>query len=160
MAISIGDRIPDVKLKTTSDQGVRDISTTELCRGKKVVLFAVPGAYTGTCSTRHLPGFVELADDIKAKGVDVVACTAVNDIHVLSAWAREHGAGTKLVLLADGNGDFARAMGLELDARAFGLGIRSQRYAAIIDDCVVKRLETDVPGEVTGSGAQAILHAL
>jgi peroxiredoxin len=160
MAISIGDRIPDVKLKTMTDQGIRDVSTAELCRGRKVVLFAVPGAYTGTCSTRHLPGFVELVDDIKAKGVDVVACTAVNDIHVLSAWAKEHGALTKIELLADGNGDFARAMGLELDARAFGLGIRSQRYAAIIDDGVIKRLETDVPGEVTGSGAQAVLHAL
>jgi peroxiredoxin len=160
MAISIGDRIPDVKLKTMTDQGIRDVSTAELCRGRKVVLFAVPGAYTGTCSTRHLPGFVELVDDIKAKGVDVVACTAVNDFHVLSAWAKEHGAGTRIELLADGNGDFARAMGLELDARAFGLGIRSQRYAAIIDDGVIKRLETDVPGEVTGSGAQAVLHAL
>jgi peroxiredoxin len=160
MAIALGEKIPDVKLKTMTPEGVRDVSTAELCRGKKVVLFAVPGAYTGTCSTKHLPGFVELVDEIKAKGVDVVACTAVNDIHVLQAWAREHGAGPKIELLADGNGDFARAMGLELDARGFGMGIRSQRYAAIFDDGVLESLQIDIPGEVTGSGAAAVLRAL
>src|ERR1700753_412756 len=122
MALAIGDKIPDVKLKTKTAEGVQDVSTGELFRGKKAVLFAVPGAYTGTCSTQHLPGFVELADEIKARGVDLVACTAVNDIHVLSNWAREHGATDKIYLLADGNGDFARAMGQELDGRAFGLG--------------------------------------
>lgn len=160
MAIALGAKIPDVKLKTLTPEGVGDVSTAELCRGKKVVLFAVPGAYTGTCSTKHLPGFVELVDEIKAKGVDVVACTAVNDIHVLKAWAREHGAGPNIDLLADGNGDFARAMGLELDARGFGMGIRSQRYAAIFDDGVLTSLQVDVPGEVTGSGATAVLRAL
>jgi peroxiredoxin len=160
MAIAIGDRIPDVKVKTITDDGVREISTAELCKGKKVVLFGVPGAYTGTCSTKHLPGFVELADEIKARGVDVVACTAVNDIHVLRAWGREHGTGTKIELLADGNGDLARAMGLELDMRHAGMGIRSQRYAAIIEDGVIRSLQTDLPGEVTGSGAAAVLRAL
>jgi len=160
MAIKIGERIPDVKLKTSTDGGIGEVSTADLCRGKKVVLFGVPGAFTGTCSTKHLPGFVELADEIKARGVDILACTAVNDIHVLSAWAREHGAGAKIELLADGNGELARAMGLELDARAFGMGMRSQRYAAIIDDGVIKSLQVDVPGEVTGSGAQAVLRAL
>ncbi len=160
MAIAIGDRIPDVKVKTITGEGIRDLSTAELCRGKKVVLFGVPGAYTGTCSTRHLPGFVEMADQIKARGVDVVACTAVNDIHVLRAWAREHEAGDKVEMLADGNGDLARAMGLELDARAFGMGFRSRRYAAVIDDGVVVSLEVDEPGEVTGSGADAVLRKL
>jgi glutaredoxin/glutathione-dependent peroxiredoxin len=160
MAIKIGERVPDVKLKTRTDDGIRDVSLAELCRGKKVVLFGVPGAYTGTCSTKHLPGFVELADEIKARGVDLLACTAVNDIHVLSAWAREHGAAGKIELLADGNGELAGAMGLELDGRPFGMGIRSQRYAAIIDDGVIRSLQTDVPGEVTGSGAQAVLRAL
>ncbi len=160
MAIAIGDRIPDVRVKTITDEGVREISTADLCRGKKVVLFGVPGAFTGTCSTKHLPGFVELVDEIKARGVDVVACTAVNDIHVLRAWGREHGTGTKIDLLADGNGDLARAMGLELDMRHAGMGIRSQRYAAIVEDGVIRSLQTDLPGEVTGSGAAAVLRAL
>ncbi|MBV8202185.1 MAG: peroxiredoxin [Acidobacteria bacterium] len=160
MAIAVGGRIPDVKLKTLTDEGIRDVSTGDLCRGRKVVLFGVPGAFTGTCSTKHLPGFVELADEIKARGVDVVACTAVNDIHVLRAWGREHGVGSKIELLADGNGELARAMGLEIDLSAAGLGVRSQRYAAIIDDGVVRYLQLDVPGEVTGSGAAAVLRAL
>jgi peroxiredoxin len=158
--IAIGERIPDVKLKTVTDEGIRDVSTTELCKGRRVVLFGVPGAFTGTCSTKHLPGFVELVDQIKARGVDVVACTAVNDIHVLRAWGREHGAGTKIELLADGNGELARAMGLELDLRDRGMGIRSQRYAAIVEDGVIRSLEVDAPGEVTGSGAAAVLRAL
>ena len=160
MAIAVGERVPDVKLKTVTEEGIRDVSTAELFRGKKAVLFGVPGAFTGTCSTKHLPGFVELADEIKARGVDLLACTAVNDIHVLRAWGREHGTGNKLALLADGNGDLARAMGLEADLRSSGLGIRSQRYGAILEDGVIRYLETDVPGEVTGSGAAAVLRAL
>jgi peroxiredoxin len=160
MAIAIGERIPDVRLKTVTGEGVWEVSTAEICRGKKVVLFGVPGAYTGTCSTRHLPGYVELADQIKARGVDVVACTAVNDIHVLRAWAREHEAGDKVEMLADGNGELAHALGLELDARAFGMGFRSRRYAAVFDDGVLVSLEVDEPGEVTGSGADAVLRSL
>jgi peroxiredoxin len=160
MPIAVGDRMPDVKVKTMTPEGVRDVSTADLCRDRKVVLFGVPGAFTGTCSTQHLPGFVELADDIKAHGVDVVACTAVNDIHVLNAWGREHATDGKVQLLADGNGDLARALGLELDGRAFGMGMRSQRYAAIFEDGVLRSLEIDVPNQVTGSGAQAVLRAL
>jgi peroxiredoxin len=160
MAIAVGGRLPDVKLKTITDEGIQDVSTGDLCRGRKVVLFGVPGAYTGTCSTKHLPGFVELADEIKARGVDVVACTAVNDIHVLRAWGREHGVGSKIELLADGNGELARAMGMEIDLSSSGLGIRSRRYAAILEDCVIRYLEVDVPSEVTGSGAAAVLRAL
>lgn len=160
MAIAIGDRFPDVKLKTLTGEGIQDVSTADLLRGKKVVLFGVPGAYTGTCSTRHLPGFIELADQIKARGVALVACTAVNDIHVLRAWAREHEAGDRVQMLADGNGDLARALGLELDARPFGMGIRSRRYAAILDDGTLTYLALDEPGEVTGSGADAVLRSL
>ena len=160
MAIAVGDRIPDVKLRTVTDEGIREVSTGDLCRGKKVVLFGVPGAFTGTCSTKHLPGFVELADEIKGRGVDVVACTAVNDIHVLRAWGREHSTGAKIELLADGNGDLARAMGLEIDLSSAVLGIRSKRYAAIVEDGVIRYLAVDVPGEVTGSGAAAVLRAL
>jgi glutaredoxin/glutathione-dependent peroxiredoxin len=160
MAIAVGDRFPDVKLKTITGEGIQDVSTADFLRGRKVVLFGVPGAFTGTCSTRHLPGFVELADQIKARGVDVVACTAVNDIHVLRAWGREHEAGDRVQMLADGNGDLARALGLELDARPFGMGIRSRRYAAIVDDGILRSLEVDEPGEVTGSGAPAVLRKL
>ena len=149
MAIQIGERFPDVKLRTINDEGKREVMTDELFRGRRVVLFGVPGAFTGTCSLRHLPGFVDHADEIRARGVDLIACTAVNDIDVLIAWAREHGAGDKIVLLADGNGELAHALGLELDARPFGMGIRSQRYAAIVEDGVVKALHVDTPGEVT-----------
>jgi len=159
MPIQIGQRIPDVTLKTKVDGKVCDLSTADLCRGRKVVLFAVPGAYTSTCSERHLPGFVDRAADILTRA-DVLALTAVNDIHVLTAWTLAHDAGPELRLLADGNGDFARAMGLELDARAFGLGIRSQRYAAIFEDGVLTMLGKDVPGEVKDSGAEAVLAAL
>ncbi len=160
MAISVGDRMPDVKVKTNGPEGVRDVSTAELLSGKKVVLFGVPGAFTGTCSTQHLPSYVELADDLKAKGVDLVACTAVNDISVLNAWGKEHGTEGKVTLLADGNGDLARALGLELDARAFGMGIRSQRYAAVFEDGVLRSLAIDVPNQVSATGAQAILKSL
>jgi peroxiredoxin len=160
MTIQVGERIPEVKLRTINQEGKREVSTGELFRGRRVVLFGVPGAFTGTCSQRHLPGFVDHADEIRARGVDLIACTAVNDIDVLNAWAREHGAGDKIVLLADGNGELAHAMGLELDMRAFGMGIRSQRYGAIIEDGVLKALHRDPPGDVTGSGAEAILAEL
>lgn len=157
MAIEIGQKIPDVKLKTTDGQ---DMSTAELFRGKKVVLFAVPGAFTTVCSDHHLPGFVELAQTLKAKGADVVACTAVNDIEVMSAWFKAQGVGDAVVPLADGNAEFARAMGMELDSRDFGMGVRSQRYAAIFDDGVLKVLARDEPIEVARSSAASILHSL
>lgn len=160
MAIQVGDRIPNVKLQTTHDGKFESVQTEDFFRGKKVVLFAVPGAFTSTCSDHHLPGFVELADHLKAKGADVVAGTAVNDLSVLTAWFKAQGVGDKIVPLADGSGDFARALGLELDARAFGMGIRSQRYAAVVDDGVVKALKVDAPGEVAGSSASSILQAL
>ncbi|MDP9121881.1 MAG: peroxiredoxin [Acidobacteriota bacterium] len=160
MPIEIGQKIPDVKLKTMSGGEPRDISTAELFRGKRAVLFAVPGAFTATCSEMHLPGFVDYADELKAKGVEVLACTAVNDIFVLSAWSKDHGADGKVTLLADGNGDLARALGMELDARGFGMGVRSQRYAVLLEDGLVKAVGVDAPSEVKKSSAEAILQAL
>lgn len=157
MAIEIGQKIPDVKLKMADGQ---DITTTELFRGKKAVLFAVPGAFTPTCSDYHLPGFVENADEIKAKGADLIACVAVNDHFVLAAWAKARETGDKILMLADGNGDLARAMGLEMDARPFGLGLRSKRYAAVIEDGVIKALKVDQPGKLEISTAEEILKAL
>lgn len=157
MAIEIGQKIPDVKLKTTDGQ---DVSPAELFRGKKVVLFAVPGAFTPTCSDYHLPGFVDNADAIRAKGVDIIACVAVNDHYVMGAWAKSRETGNKILMLADGNGDFARAMGLEADSRPWGLGLRSRRYAAVIEDGVITDLKVDQPGRLEISAAEEILQGL
>lgn len=156
-SIQPGDRIPDVSLKTPDGQ---DVSTAELCRGKRVVLFAVPGAFTPTCSDHHLPGFVDWADDIRAKGVDVLACVAVNDHYVMGAWSNARGTGDKILMLADGNGDFARAMGLEQDSSRFGMGKRSRRYAALIEDGVIKELKVDQPGRLEVSTAEEMLKVL
>lgn len=157
MAIEIGQKIPDVKLKTTDGQ---DMSTAELFRGKKVVLFAVPGAFTPTCSDYHLPGFVDHAGALRAKGVDTIACVSVNDHFVMGAWAKAKETGDKILMLADGNGDFARAMGLEADSRPWGLGFRSRRYAAIIQDGVITDLKVDQPGRLEVSSAEEILKGL
>lgn len=160
MPIQIGAKIPNVKLQTLRDGKFASVWTEELFRGKKVVLFAVPGAFTSVCSDHHLPGFIELADHLRSRGADVVACTAVNDIEVLDAWFRHQGVGDKIVPLADGNGDFARAMELELDSRASGMGIRSQRYAAVVEDGVLKALNVDAPGKVARSSASVILQSV
>ena len=160
MAIQTGDKIPNIKLQTFREGKIENVWTEDFFRGKTVVLFAVPGAFTSVCSDYHLPGFIELADHIKSRGVDVVACTAVNDLDVLTAWFRAKDVGDKIVPLADGSGDFARAMGLELDARGFGMGIRSQRYSALVKDGVVQALQIDAPGEVARSSASTILQAL
>lgn len=160
MTIQVGDKLPNVKLQTVVDGKVQTVSTDDYFKGKKVVLFAVPGAYTSVCSDHHLPGFIELADHMKTRGADEVACISVNDIEVLTAWFLHNGVAGKLVPLADGNGDFVRATGLELDARDFGMGIRSQRYAAVIDDGVLKALNIDAPGEVARSSASVILQSL
>jgi peroxiredoxin len=157
MAIEVGQKIPDMKLKMADGE---EVSTTELFRGKKAVLFAVPGAFTPTCSDYHLPGFIDNADAIKAKGVDLLACVAVNDHFVMAAWAKARQTGDKILMLADGNGDLARALGLEMDARPFGLGIRSKRYAAVIEDGVIKELKVDQPGKLEMSTAEEILKAL
>jgi peroxiredoxin len=157
MAIQPGDTIPNVRLKTTDG---KDLATTDLCRGKRVVLFAVPGAFTPTCSDHHLPGFVTRAGDLKAKGVDTIACVAVNDHFVMGAWSNARGTGDQILMLADGNGDFARAMGLEADSSAFGMGKRSRRYAAVIEDCVIKAIQVDQPGRLEVSTAEEVLKLL
>jgi glutaredoxin/glutathione-dependent peroxiredoxin len=160
MAIQIGDRLPDVQLPRATPDGPRPVSTGELFRGKRAVLFAVPGAFTPTCSDHHLPGFLERAAEIRAKGVDLIACLAVNDPFVLAAWGRDRGVGDDIVLLADGSGDFTRAVGLELDASAFAMGRRSLRYAALVEDGVVRALLLDRPGELRASTAEAVLALL
>ncbi|WP_127077626.1 peroxiredoxin [Rhodomicrobium lacus] len=161
MTIAPGTHLPHAKFKIMTASGPADVSTDELFGGKKAVLFAVPGAFTPTCSLAHLPGFIEHADDFKAKGVDVVACTAVNDVFVLDAWAKSTGAQDRIVFLADGSGDFAKATGLDLDAGAFGLGLRSKRYAMLLEDGVVKALHVEEnPSVAEASSAEKLLAEL
>lgn len=160
MPIQIGEKIPDVTLRTVAAGREREVSTGELFRGRRAVLFAVPGAFTPTCSDYHLPGFVEGADAIKAKGIELIACVAVNDHYVMEAWGKAREVGDKILMLADGNGDFARAMGLDQDSSRFGLGTRSRRYAALIEDGVLKALHVDQPGRFEVSSAEKILEEL
>jgi glutaredoxin/glutathione-dependent peroxiredoxin len=161
MTIKVGDRLPSVTLRQVTPEGPKEVSTESFFRGRKVVLFAVPGAFTPACSQRHLPGYVAKAADIAAKGVDEVACVAVNDAAVLGAWARDQKSEGKVTMLADGSGDFVRAIGLELDLSKGGLGIRSQRYSMLVEDGVVKSLSVEpAPGQVEASGAEAMLRAL
>ncbi len=159
MSIQVGDRLPDGELKILRD-GVQSLSTDDVFAGKTVVLFAVPGAYTPTCSARHLPGYLEHVDALLAKGVDTIACLAVNDAFVMDSWGQSQGVGDKLLMLADGNGEFAKALGLELDASGFGMGLRAQRFAMIAKDRVVTHLAVEQPGEFKVSSAEAILEAL
>ncbi|HEY4410800.1 MAG TPA: peroxiredoxin [Acidimicrobiia bacterium] len=161
MALSVGDTIPDVKLATITAEGLKPLQSREALGTGKVVLFAVPGAFTPTCSDHHLPGFVMQADEILAKGVDRIACVAVNDPFVMSAWGAAQGTGDKILMLADGNGDFAAETGLTLDLTGLGLGMRSQRYAAILQDGVVEQLWVETnPGGVDVSGSDKVLKAL
>jgi peroxiredoxin len=160
MPIQIGDRIPDVTLRTIAAGRDREVSTDELFRGKRAVLFAVPGAFTPTCSDYHLPGFVEQAEAIKARGIDLIACVAVNDHFVMDAWGKAREVGDRILMLADGNGEFARAMGLEQDSSRFGLGTRSRRYSALIEDGVLKALNVDQPGRFEVSSAERMLESL
>jgi peroxiredoxin len=160
MAISVGDRIPDVKLMTTTADGIKPVQSTEVFGSGKVVLFAVPGAFTPTCSDHHLPGFVIRAEDLKAKGVDTIACISVNDAFVMGAWGKDQNVGDSVVMLADGNGEFAAATGLVMDGTGFGLGHRSRRYAAIIEDGVVTNLFLEEGGGLDKSSAESVLAAL
>ncbi|WP_137390069.1 peroxiredoxin [Rhodoligotrophos defluvii] len=161
MTIQVGDRLPEATFTAVTGDGVKKFTTDEIFAGRKVVLFAVPGAFTPTCHLKHLPGFIRHAGDIKAKGVDTIACVAVNDAFVLDAWAKTTGSEGKIQFLADGNADFTRKLGLELDGSGFGLGIRSKRYAMVVDNGVVKALHVEKqPGEATESGAEAILSVL
>ena len=159
MTIQTGDRIPESTLLTMIDGNPTTVSSTELFAGKKVVLFAVPGAFTPTCSARHLPGFIDHLDDFRAAGVDTVACIAVNDVYVMNAWSQSAGA-EGILMLADGNGDFARALGLDLDARNWFMGHRSQRFALVADDGVVTALLVEQAGEFKVSSAENVLAAL
>lgn len=156
MALQVGDNIPTVTLKRLGENGMEEISTDQIFKGKKVVMFSVPGAYTPTCSARHLPGFVEAADAFLAKGYDVV-CLAVNDPFVMRAWGKENGADGKLLMLPDGNGTFTRALGLEQDLSANNLGVRGQRFALIAEDGRVKHLNVDPPGAFEVSSAEEML---
>jgi len=161
MTIQVGDRLPAVNLKQLTADGIKDVPITELTSGKKVVLFAVPGAFTPTCSEKHLPGFVEQADAIKAKGVDAILCVAVNDPFVVSAWEKARNVGGKVTMLSDGNAEFTRAIGLDFDGSAVGLGTRSKRYAMVVDDGVVKSLMVeDAPAQAEKSSASAVLGIL
>lgn len=160
MTIKVGDTIPSLKLMTPTADGPKEISTDEIFKGKKVVLFAVPGAFTPTCSIKHMPGFVQNAAAIKAKGVDTIVCMAVNDVFVLGAWAKDQHADGSVLMLADGSGQFTKALGLELDLVARGLGVRSQRFALIAENGKVTHLAVEPPGGFDVSRAEAILAHL
>jgi peroxiredoxin len=160
MTISVGDTLPDATFKTMTADGAKAITTAEIFSGKKVVLFAVPGAFTPTCSNNHLPGYLENHDAILARGVDTIAVVAVNDVHVMGAWARFTGGEGKILYLADGNGDFAKSIGLDADYSAGGLGLRSKRFSMIVDDGKVTALNVETKPGVDESGAAHILGQL
>lgn len=157
MTIKSGDRMPAGTFKTMTADGPKDITTDELFKGKRVVLFSVPGAFTPTCDAKHLPGFVQHADAIRAKGIDTIACMAVNDVFVMNAWGKSSSVGDKVVMLADGNGDYAKALGLEMDGRGFGMGTRGQRFAIIVDDGMAKQVNVEAPREFRVSAADHVL---
>ena len=160
MSISVGDRIPQTTLVKATPDGPQPVDSDEFFRGRRVALFSVPGAFTPTCSARHLPGFVERAGELKAKGVDEVACTAVNDAFVLQAWSESAGAEGKVTMLADGNGDFARALGLTMDGSKFGMGQRGQRWSAIVNDGTIEQLNVEEPGAFNVSSADYMMERL
>ena len=160
MTIKVGDKLPDVKLVKATDSGPEAVQSADYFAGKKVALFSVPGAFTPTCSTKHLPGFVEKADELKAKGIDEIACTAVNDAFVMNAWGKSAGVDDKVTMLADGNGTFAKALGLEMDGSGFGLGLRGKRFSAVINDGVLEQLNVEAPGQFEVSSADYLLGRL
>jgi glutaredoxin/glutathione-dependent peroxiredoxin len=161
MTINVGDKLPSVTLRQVTSEGPKEVSSDEFFRDKKVVLFAVPGAFTPACSQRHLPGYVDRAADIKAKGIDEIACVAVNDAAVMGAWGKNQRTEGKVTMLADGSGDLARALGLELDLSKGGLGVRSKRYSMLVENGVVKSLNVETqPGQVDASSAESMLKAL
>ena len=160
MTITVGSRVPAGKFKVSTADGLADLTTAQLFDGKRVVLFSVPGAFTPTCDARHLPGYVDLAEQFRAKGVDTVACMAVNDVFVMKAWGKSANVGDKVLLLADGSGDYARALGLSLDASAHGMGQRAQRFAMIVNDGLVEQLFVEAPGKFEVSAADYVLARL
>ena len=161
MPIKVGDRLPEAKFRVMGAEGPAWKTTDEMFKGKKVVLFAVPGAFTPTCSNNHLPGFLKNADALKAKGVDAIAVTGVNDVFVMEAWKKSTGAGGKIEFLADGNGEFAKGVGMDFDASGNGLGVRSKRYSMLVDNGVVKQFNVeDAPGKCDISGGDALLKQI
>jgi peroxiredoxin len=160
MTIKVGDKLPNVTLTEATAEGPKPVKTEDFFKGKRVALFALPGAFTPTCSAKHLPGFKQLAQDIKAKGVDVIACLSVNDAFVMRAWAEDQAVGEDIVMLADGGAEFTKAVGLEFDASRFGMGLRSQRYSMIVDDGVVKELNVEQGGEFRVSAAEYLMDQL
>jgi glutaredoxin/glutathione-dependent peroxiredoxin len=160
MAIQVGDKIPSGTLKVPTRDGIQDMSTDKLFGGRKVVLFSVPGAFTPTCSAKHLPGFVKHAEALRAKGVDAIVCLAVNDAFVMDAWGKAQGVGDKVIMAADGSGEFTRALGLDFDASSFGMGVRGQRFAMIVDNGVVRLLNVEKPMKFEVSNAETMLAAL
>jgi peroxiredoxin len=160
MTISVGDRLPSTTLVKATPNGPEQVSSDEYFKGRKVALFSVPGAFTPTCSAKHLPGYLEKAEDLKAKGVDEIACTSVNDAFVMDAWGKSANAGDAVTMLADGNGTFAEAVGLTMDGSKFGLGKRGQRYSMVVNDGVVEQLNVEAPGEFNVSSAEHMLNEL
>jgi peroxiredoxin len=160
MTIAVGDTLPQATFMTPTEEGPAPISTDEIFKGKTVALFAVPGAFTPTCSAKHLPGFKEHAAELKAKGVDAIACVSVNDVFVMKAWAKDQGTGDEILMLADGNGEFTKALGLEMDGSKFGLGTRSRRYSLVAKDGVVEQLNLEAGGEFKVSSADYLLEHL
>jgi len=160
MTIKVGDRIPSATLMHMTEKGPAPVTTEDLFGKKKVVLFALPGAFTPTCSARHLPGYVEHASDFTKKGVDSIVCLSVNDAFVMNAWGKDQNAGGKVQMIADGNGELTRKIGLEMDGTKFGMGIRSQRYAAVVEDMVVTKLEVEEAGAFKVSAADHVLGLL
>lgn len=160
MTTKVGDKIPSATLMEMKGGAPQPVKTDDLFAGKKVVLFAVPGAFTPTCSAKHLPGFVQKAGELKKKGVDIIACVSVNDAFVMGAWGEQQGTGDKVLMLADGNGDFTRALGLELDGRKFGMGQRSQRFSMLVDNGIVKKLNVEEGGAFSVSSAEHMLQEL
>jgi len=160
MTIKVGDKVPAVNFRVLTAEGPKELTSDELFKGKKVAFFAVPGAFTPTCSQRHLPGYVDKAAALKAKGVDTIACISVNDAFVMGAWGKDQKTEGKVTMLADGSGDFTRAVDLELDATRNGLGKRSQRYSMLVDDGVVKALHIEAPGKFEVSDADTMLKDL
>src|SRR3979490_798698 len=160
MTIKAGDKMPEGTFTRMTGDGPQKITTEQLFKGKVVVLFSVPGAFTPTCDAKHLPGFVQLADQIRAKGVDTIACMAVNDVFVMNAWGKASGVGDRILMLADGNGEYARALGLELDAKGYGMGTRGQRFAIIARDGVATHVNVEAPGQFKVSAAEYVLGQL
>lgn len=160
MTIKIGDKVPSATLMQMKDGKPQPVSTDDLFRGRKIALFALPGAFTPTCSAKHLPGFVQNSEKLKGKGVDAIACVSVNDAFVMGAWGEQQGTGEKVMMLADGNGDFTRSLGLDMDASKYGMGRRSQRFSMLIDNGVVKQLNIEDPGAFSISSAEHMLQQL